>query len=128
MAIIHPTLRSVYGTATTAEVTAGHIVIPAAAGRQYTVTDAWVKAAGTAAGATSVDLTDETTIVAIFTAAGLVDATLLRAGTATTGVAANLLTALADDTPLYLKKVGAALTTTTAIEYMVDYVVTSTNA
>jgi hypothetical protein len=123
--VAFPTLRTAHGTADHALIDAGHVIVPAAADRQYTVTDAKVRATGTCSAGTSVDISDGHTTVVVFTQAGLVNATMLEAGTATTGVGTNLLTALAVNHPIQIKTVGDPLGTTTAIEYWVDYVVTS---
>jgi len=125
MAVVPPrSLRVMYGSALTAAIDAGVTIIPAMPGRVITIHDAWVRAAGAADTATSVDISDGTTTVCVFTVAGLTDAAILRAGTTTTGVSTELGTALKGSTGIQLATVGAGLGTTTAIEYCVKYSVT----
>lgn len=129
MSVRYNSLRTVEGQLTTAEVNAGKVVVPGHTGRTLTVVDAWVRAIGGAAGSnTSVDVTDSVTgtIVAVFTRAGLTQNAILRAGTATTGVAANLGASLGAGQGIKVANVGTAMDTATALDYCISYVVDQT--
>ena len=118
-----PTVRSAYVKITKAQAAAGYVLVPAAADRQYTVLDSWARATGSSA-STNVKVWDLTTTVVNYTQAGLTNLAVLRAGTATTGVATNLLTALAVNKPI---AVLASATDAVAshFEIYIDYAVTT---
>ena len=118
-----PALRVAEGQLTTTEVNAGKQVIEAQPKRAITIVDAWVRATGSAANNTSVDIQDTVTgtKVCVFTRAGLTNGAILRAGTATTGVSANLGTALLPGEGVRILNVGTAMATTTALDYVILY-------
>ena len=118
-----PTVRSAYAKITKAEAAAGYVLVPAAADRQYTVLDSWIRSTGNSASA-NVKVWDLHTTVVNYTQAGLTNLAILRAGTATTGVATNLLTALAVDHPIAVLA-SAADATATHFEIYVEYVVST---
>jgi len=124
-------LRAVYGSSAVAAIDAGVTCVKGQKQRTYTVVDAWVRAHGTASGTTtSVDISDTSNTIkaVVFTRAGLSNHATLRAGTATTGVATNLGKPLTAEEGIMIKTVGAALATTTDIEWCVLYTVTPTVA
>ena len=118
-----PTVRSAYAKITKAEAAAGYVLVPAAADRQYTVLDSWIRSTGNSASA-NVKVWDLTTTVVNYLQAGLTNLAVLRAGTATTGVATNLLTALAVNKPIAVLA-SASDATATHFEIYVDYAVSS---
>jgi hypothetical protein len=125
MATRLPTLRVIEGQLTTAEVNAGKTVVAPATGRQLAVVDAWVRAIGGAAGAnTSVDIVDTTTgtVAVSFARAGLAQNAVLRAGASNT-TATNLNTALGAGEGLKVINVGTAMSTATALDYVISYTV-----
>jgi hypothetical protein len=118
-----PTVRSAYAKLTVAEAAAGHVLVPAAADRKYSVLDAWVRSTGAMATA-NVTIGDGDTTVVTFTQAGMTNLAVLRAGTATTGVATNLLTALAANHPIIVLA-DAEDGVATFIEVYVEYAVSN---
>lgn len=126
MAITHPHLRVLEGQLTTAQVNAGTVVLAPQVDRVITVVDAWMRATGTAATVTSVDITDTNSspVTAVaFARAGLSDGVVLRAGASNT-TATNLGKALTEDKGLKIVKNGSDLATTTAVDYVIFYTVT----
>ena len=120
--LVSPDLRVAEGQLTKAQVNAGTLVVEAMPKRAYTVVDAWVRAIGGAASAnTSVDIVDSVTgtVVVAFTRAGLAQNTVLRLGTATTGVAANAGVALGTGEGIKIKNTGTAVDTLTHLDYMI---------
>jgi hypothetical protein len=129
MALTHKKLRVAEGQLTTAEVNAGTVVIAPMVDRVITVVDAWLRATGSAATVTSVDITDTASSPATavaFARAGLTDGTVLRAGAANT-TATGLGTALTEDCGVKVIKNGSDLATTTAVDYFIFYTVTEAN-
>ena len=121
----YKSVRCAYANVDPAAIDAGVVAVPADPSRIYNVVDAWVRATGSVADSTSVDITDTsgTVSVAIFTRAGMTDGTILRAGTATTGVAAGLNTDLTAGEGILIMTVGSAIGTSTAFEYCILYTV-----
>ena len=65
MALKSPQARTYFARLTRAQVNAGVIAVPASPGRIYTVVDGWMRAiGGNAATHTSIDVTDDTDVVA----------------------------------------------------------------
>jgi hypothetical protein len=118
-----PTVRSAYAKITKAQAAAGYNLVPAAADRKYTVLDSWARSTGNSASA-NVKVWDLTTTVVNYTQAGLTNLAVLRAGTATTGVATNLLTALAVNKPIAVLA-SADDATATHFEVYVEYAVST---
>jgi hypothetical protein len=115
---------------TTAQINAGHIVLPAVAGRAYRLVDAsMIAIGGNAGGTTGVRLraTQSASEVTLFDAkvAGLTANTLLRIGTATNGlILAAGASFVANDanTAVTLIKDGSDLTTATHVDVLLSYV------
>jgi hypothetical protein len=124
MATKSPQLRTVHGSALAAVIDAGKTIITAGPERIITVVDAWVRSTGTADTCTSVDITDGTTVFVAFGVAGLTNGTVLRAGAANTTIT-NLLTDAVKATDVQIKTAGSGIGTATAIEYYVEYTVSS---
>ena len=118
-----PTVRSAYASMTVAELYAGVILVPAAADRRYTVLDCWVRSTGSFATA-HVAIGDGTTTVATFLNEGTTNGALLRGGTATTGVATELLTSLAVNAPIKVSS-DSLEGTATVLEVYVEYAVST---
>jgi hypothetical protein len=116
------------GQLTTAEVNAGKVISETVTNRAITVVDGWVRATGTAAATTSVDLVDSVTgtVAVAFGVAGLSDGVILRIGAANT-TATNTGTALGTGQALKIVNNGAALATTTALDYCIFYKVEAVN-
>ena len=115
-------LKCAHGVVTvTALNAAAQVAIPAKAGVQYIVSGGWMRSTGAADTATSVDWSDGTNVVCAFTVAGLTDGAILRAGTATTAVGANLGLACVVNKPIKLKTTGGNVGTATSIEYCITY-------
>lgn len=117
-----PRARQVCGKATVAQVNAGLVIVPDCPGRTLRVTGGSLRAiGGTASGATSVDIVDNSAVNVLSVGyATLVSGTLIEAAAATLGAGWN-----ADLTPgngLTLTKTGSALATATHIEYVVTFV------
>lgn len=101
--------------------------ISATGSRQITVVDAWVRAiGGSAAGASFTGVNLATTAgvnICVFLVAGMSQNTILRAGTATNGVSANLNLANAPGEGLKIQAKGADMTTATALDYCIYYTI-----
>ena len=120
----YKSIRVAYGKSAVAYIDDGVTCVPpGGADRAYTIVDAWVRSTGNAADCTSVDISDGTTTVCVFTVAGLTNGAILRAGNAVTGVSANLLTTLAANTAISIQTVGTDIATATHIEWCVFYTV-----
>lgn len=121
----YKSIRCAYASVAPTAIDAGVIAVPGDPSRIYNVVDCWVRATGSVADSTSVDITDAsgTVSVVVFTRAGMTDGTILRAGTATTGVAAGLLTDLTAGEGIKVMTVGTAIGTSTAFEYCIFYTV-----
>ena len=116
---------------------AGTIVCVAASGnpnittvgnsRQITVVDGWIRAIGGAVGGGSCTGINVATTggvaIAVFIKAALTEGAVLRMGTATNGVAANLNLANAPGVGLKIQAVGADVTTATHLDYCIYYTV-----
>jgi hypothetical protein len=115
---------------TTAQVNAGHTLLPAVAGRSYRLVDlALIAIGGNAATATGVLVrgTQSAAVVKLMDAkvAGLTQSTLLRIGTATNGVIlADGASFVANDanTAITIIKDGSDLATATNIDVLLSYV------
>lgn len=119
-------LRCAVGNATTGEVNAGHVIVPAAAGRTLCVVGGWLRALGGAAGTcTSVDIkdTNSSAVVAIaFAQASLTQDTVLKMGDAGTTLT-TVGTALTANEGLQIETTGTAMDTATSVDYAIEYVV-----
>ena len=120
----YKSLRVAYGNDDPADIDDGVVAIPAAADRKFTVVDVWMRATGSMVTATSVDVTDGTTIFASFEDTALTNAALVRIGAANTA-ATNLGTAAIANTAISVGTVGSDIGTTTALEWCVFYTVES---
>jgi hypothetical protein len=123
--------------ATTAQVNAGLIVLPSIPGFGYRIVDAtFIAIGGAASGATDVRLlgtrSGSSVALGVAAVAGLTQSTVLRLGTpfATAGTAS--IVALADgashtvldaNTAVTVGKTGGSLATSTAIDFLITYVV-----
>ena len=125
----YPKCRVVQGQATTAQVNAGLVIVPATSGRTITVVDGWLRAiGGNAATATSVDIestADTPTLAFKIAVGGLTQNAVARMGIATHGTQTGVGTALDEDEGLQITATGT-LATATAVDYCVYYTVTST--
>jgi hypothetical protein len=101
--------------------------ISATGRNQLTVVDAWIRAIGGACGGascTGVNLATTAGVnIAVFLKAGITEGTVLRAGTATNGVSANLGLANAPGVGLKLQAKGADMETATALDYCVYFTI-----
>ena len=120
----YKSLRVAYGNDDPADIDDGVVAIAAAADRKFTVVDVWMRATGSMDTATSVDVTDGTTIFASFEDTALTNAALVRIGAANTA-ATNLGTAAIANTAISVGTVGSDIGTTTALEWCVFYTVES---
>ena len=121
----YKSIRCAYASVAPTAIDAGVLAVPGETDRIYNVVDCWLRATGSVGDATSIDITDSsgTVSVGVFTQAGLANGKILRAGTATTGVCAGLNTDLTAGEGILVKTVGTAISTSTAIEYMILYTV-----
>jgi len=120
----YKSLRVAYGNSDPDDIDDGVIAIPAAVDRQYNVVDVWMRATGSMDTATSVDVTDGTTIFASFTDTALTNAAVVRIGASNT-TATNLGTEAATNTAITVGTVGSDIGTTTALEWCIFYTITS---
>jgi hypothetical protein len=115
-------------TATLAEIKAGKtLIVNPSATKKIMIVGGEVKAAGTAATATSVDIEDTANAkVAVMDVAGLADGAIfdLR-GEATANIATTLAVALGAGLDVQAKDIGTALTGTTSIRFILDYKIVS---
>jgi len=114
------------GTVTTAQAIAGALIVPGRAGKRMQIVGGHLTAAGAAAGATSVDIKDTASdpIVAVACAvAGLTDGTQLDFDAGTNVARTTYRKPLTAGKGLQVKTTGEALTTTTAVDYYIEYVV-----
>jgi len=118
-------IRCAYASCDPEDIDDGVVAVPAASDRIYNVVDCWLRSTGNVETATSVDVTDTsgTVSVGVFTAAGLTNGKILRAGTATTGVCAGLLSDLTAGEGILVKTVGSDIATSTAVEYCILYTI-----
>lgn len=114
--------------ATTAQVNAGLVLLPALAGVSYQVTDmALIAIGGAAATATTVDITatQSSSTVKLLAAAvaGLTQNTLLRAGATNATILAGGVSFVANDanTAISIGKTGSDLATATHIDVLISY-------
>jgi len=119
--------RCVCGTATTAEVIAGKVIVPPDSAKSVIVTGGWLRAAGAADTATSVDIKDttDTPVVAVAVAvAALTDAAVVDLDTASNVTWTTYGVAHTKGKGLQIAQTTAAgdLGTTTAVDYVVKYI------
>jgi len=127
--VAYPRSRVAYGQLTLAQINAntraGTTIVPGSSGRTITVVDCWFRSAagGTAGGCTAVILTDTTpTTINSVTAATLTLNALVRGG-ASGSTVTNFGTAMAAGAGLRIGCTVADLTTMTAMDYCVHYVI-----
>ena len=119
--------RCVCGSATTAEVIAGKIIVPPDSSKAVIITGGWMRAAGSAGTATSVDIKDTTgtPVVGVAIAvAALTDGTMVDFDAAANVTWTTYGTAFAKGKGLQIKQTtaGGNLSTTTAVDYVVKYI------
>ena len=122
-------MKCIHGQLTLAQVKAGTVILAAEPGRTITVWDGWLRSAGAATTATSVDVTDTagTPIVAFKMAVGgLGNGVLARVGVATHYTGTTVGTPLTPGKGLRIVDAAkGSLTVTTALDYCLMYTVES---
>lgn len=119
--------RCVCGTATTAEVIAGKLIVPPDSAKAVIVTGGWMRATGSADTATSVDIKDttDTPVVAVAIAvAALIDGAVVDFDAAANVTWTTYGVAHTKGKGLQILQTTAAggLGTTTAVDYVVRYI------
>lgn len=115
---------NLYHRVTLVEVNAGHTLLTPPSGMKVRMIDCALIAVGEdAAGATTVDILDDTTKLVAAAIAGLTQSALLRAGATNAAILADgaSFVVRAADAPITIGVTGAALTTLTHVDVLLTF-------
>ena len=125
-------LRCKTGRLTVAQVNAGTLVLPARQNEAYVIVGGWFVATGSAGTATSIDVIDSSThTVAVAVAAGNLTNGTHAPFLASSGVTWTTFgTALSNNEGIKISKTygGSDVTTTTFLDYCIEYLVVANQA